>query len=135
MPNDGQGTFGRRLALIRQDRDLSQHELGTAVGRTRQTIAAWETKNRLHLRHKDRLARALGCSIDELMAPLDAPIPPPSIAWTRKHAPSTMWARKQARRQRKKLKKTSPDRTSAKWVAEAFKKCEAAPARIEQPNA
>lgn len=74
-------TFGRRLKAIREHRDLTQEELGTAIGKSKQTISYWErngTRRRADIR---KCARVLRCRSQDLLAPLDAPIPPPPSRW------------------------------------------------------
>jgi transcriptional regulator with XRE-family HTH domain len=71
-------TFGRRLAKIREHRDLTQFELGAAVGQSKQTISAWEHDRTIEITRADvsKCARALGCRRADLLAPVEAPLPP-----------------------------------------------------------
>jgi transcriptional regulator with XRE-family HTH domain len=77
-------TFGRRLALIRQDRRMTQQELGAAIGKSRQTITHWENNPLFELCLSDvtKCAWALHCRPKDLLAPPGAPIPPrPRFRW------------------------------------------------------
>jgi transcriptional regulator with XRE-family HTH domain len=78
-------TFGRRLAAIRQDRGLTEAELGTVVGKSKTTICAWEHGATIDIAAGDvtRCARALRCRRGDLLAPLDAPIPAAPSYWPR----------------------------------------------------
>lgn len=71
-------TFGRRLEAIRADRHLTQEELGTAVGKSKRTISHWETQPWFEVRERDakECAKVLRCRLRDLLAPLDAPLPP-----------------------------------------------------------
>lgn len=87
-------TCGRRLAQIRLARGLSQRQVGAAVGRSRQTVAGREAKDRLLPRTIGQLTKALGRSVADLMAPFDAPIPPAAAVWwrrRRRHTISPSW--------------------------------------------
>jgi transcriptional regulator with XRE-family HTH domain len=68
-------TFGRRLTAIRTDRALSQAELGTVLGKSKQTVCRWEHGLAINAADLTRCARALGCRRFDLLAPVDAPIP------------------------------------------------------------
>jgi DNA-binding XRE family transcriptional regulator len=77
-------TFGRRLAQIRADRRMTQQDLGAAIGLSRQTIIRWENDPAFDPRLGDmkKCAWALRCRVGDLLAPLDAPIPPrPRFSW------------------------------------------------------
>jgi transcriptional regulator with XRE-family HTH domain len=77
-------TFGRRLAQIRTDRRLTQEQLGAKIGKSRQTITHWENDPLFDPRLGDvrTCAQALHCRVPDLLAPLDAPIPPlPRFRW------------------------------------------------------
>jgi len=84
MRPQSETTFGRRLAAIRKDRGLSQAELATAVAKTRAAVGHWES-GRAFIRGSDlaRVARALGCRMRDLLAPVEAPIPPRPPWWPR----------------------------------------------------
>ena len=71
-------TFGRRLAQIRTRRRLTQLQLGVAIGKSRHTICHWENDEFFEVRLSDakKCAQALHCRLGDLLAPLDAPIPP-----------------------------------------------------------
>jgi transcriptional regulator with XRE-family HTH domain len=77
-------TFGLRIAQIRADRGLTQQQLGFAIGKSRQAITRWENDPTFEPRLSDvnKCARALRCQPKDLLAPLDAPIPPrPRFRW------------------------------------------------------
>jgi transcriptional regulator with XRE-family HTH domain len=77
-------TFGRRLAQLRTDRRLTQKQLGARIGKSRQTITHWENDAGFEPRLSDvnKCAWALHCRPRDLLAPLDAPIPPrPRVTW------------------------------------------------------
>jgi transcriptional regulator with XRE-family HTH domain len=84
MRPQSETTFGRRLAAIRKDRGLSQAELATSVAKTRAAVGHWES-GRAFIRGSDlaRVARALGCRMRDLLAPVEAPIPPRPPWWPR----------------------------------------------------
>jgi len=91
MPATGNGmrlaseTFGNRLKAIRVQRGLSQVDLSTLVGKSRQTISAWENS----IYHDTRLddvracAQALHCRTRALLEPLDKPLPALPPFWLR----------------------------------------------------
>ena len=85
-------THGRRLAAIRKNRGWTQAKLGAAIGKTRDTIWAWEN-NRCDIRVADaeRCAFVLGCWLHDLLAPVEEPIPPrpPLWPWVRRHPVSS----------------------------------------------
>lgn len=69
-------TIGRRIAMIRDNRLMSQAALATAVGTTRSIMFHVEHgRTRIGVDLAERIATALHCSLDDLRAPLDAPIP------------------------------------------------------------
>ena len=70
--------FGRRLTAIREQRGLTQAELAAAIGKSEQTIRAWETIicRRIPLSDLKRCARALRCSVRELLGLIYDPLPP-----------------------------------------------------------
>ena len=70
-------TFGRRLQKIREYRGLTQSELASAIGKSRQTIAAWESADGIDVRRGDVIscAQALRCHLENLLAPVEAPVP------------------------------------------------------------
>jgi transcriptional regulator with XRE-family HTH domain len=77
MRPQGETTFGRRLAALRNSRGLTQIDLAKRIRKTRPAIGRWEA-GRAFIRGRDlaRVARALECRMRDLLAPPDAPIPP-----------------------------------------------------------
>jgi transcriptional regulator with XRE-family HTH domain len=71
-------TFGLRLRMIRERRGLTQADLAAQVGRSRQTICHFETGRSSDIRNSDlhKLAEVLGCRVRDLLAPIEAPLPP-----------------------------------------------------------
>jgi putative transcriptional regulator len=58
-----------RVRAMREERGLSQSELGAAIGVTRQTVAAIERRHYSpSLEVAFRLAHAFGCGIEELFS-------------------------------------------------------------------
>ena len=77
-------TFGRRLRAIRRDRGFTQAELGALVGRSKQLISAWECGNHeIRLGDAERIAVALHCRLEDLLAPLDKRLPRRPSSWFR----------------------------------------------------
>ena len=78
---------GRRLAVIRRDRRLTQVQLAAAIGLSPQSVSSWEKANSREVRRADAeaCARALGCRVEDLAAPPDASIPAPPRNWVRPH--------------------------------------------------
>jgi DNA-binding XRE family transcriptional regulator len=76
---------GRRLAAIRRDRGLTQWELGSAVHKSKQTIASWESQGSAVVRSTDarQCAAALRCRVKDLAAPLEVALPPAPASWHR----------------------------------------------------
>jgi transcriptional regulator with XRE-family HTH domain len=69
-------TIGKRLAVIRQHRMLSQAELAAMVGTSKSAIYHYEHGNaRIWPSLLSALASALRCRISDLLAPLDARLP------------------------------------------------------------
>ena len=76
MTSERNKTIGRRIAMIRDNRLMSQAALATAVGTTTSILFHVEHGHtRIGLEMAEQLAAALHCSLDDLRAPLDAPIP------------------------------------------------------------
>lgn len=69
-------TIGLRLAQIRRQRGLSQHELARTIGATVGLVKHYEHgRAAIASVRLAQLARALGCQIADLLAPLGAPMP------------------------------------------------------------
>jgi len=88
-------TFGRRLAQIRKHRHLTQLQLGVAVGKSKRTISNWENSLFVEIWLGDvaQCARALRCQVKDLLAPVDEPIPPYPLLWSRTRRRLTTSAR------------------------------------------
>lgn len=57
-----------RLKSLREQKGITQKELGAAIGVEQNTISQWETQNRLPRADKlPQLAKILGCTVDELL--------------------------------------------------------------------
>jgi transcriptional regulator with XRE-family HTH domain len=71
--------FGARLREIRQERTLTQEQLGTLLGASRTWITDLETNKQRGLSADTvvRFARALECSADYLLGLTDDPRPRP----------------------------------------------------------
>jgi DNA-binding XRE family transcriptional regulator len=68
--------IGRRIALIRVHRMMTQAALAAAIGVSRDVIFHIEKGHTpLDIDQAERLAAAMRCSIDDLRAPLEAAIP------------------------------------------------------------
>jgi transcriptional regulator with XRE-family HTH domain len=76
-------TFGPRLQAVREHRGLSQTELATTIGKSKQIISGWENST-IEVERGDvnKCAQSLRCRIDDLLAPVSAPLPPHPF-WTR----------------------------------------------------
>jgi transcriptional regulator with XRE-family HTH domain len=74
---DTSTTFGRRLQRIREARGLTQAELATAIGKSAQTISAWENGAGIKVQGSDvyKCAQTLLCRVSDLLAPVEAPVP------------------------------------------------------------
>jgi transcriptional regulator with XRE-family HTH domain len=70
--------IGRRIAAIRKHRHMTERQLGDAIGRSRQAIWFYEhgIVGAALLAQLDAIAAALDCTRDDLLAPVDAPLPP-----------------------------------------------------------
>jgi len=67
-------TFGRRLKAIRRDRGFTQAELAALIGRSKQSVSAWENSVcDVRLIAVEKCAAALECKVKDLLAPLDKP--------------------------------------------------------------
>ena len=65
--------FAKRLASVRSDLGLSQDELASKVGVSKDTIMNWERgSNTPRLDTACRLADVLQCAIDDLVKPFPA---------------------------------------------------------------
>ena len=81
-------TFGRRLKSIRRDRGFTQAEVGEAIGKSKQTISAWENNLcEIRLGDAETCASALSCHLKDLLAPLDKPPPRRPSLWPRIRRP------------------------------------------------
>jgi transcriptional regulator with XRE-family HTH domain len=78
-------TFGRRLAAIREHRGLTQEQLGTVIGKSKQTICRWESDPGAEVDPRDvaKCARVLHCGMRHFLAPLYEPLPPCPLSWPR----------------------------------------------------
>jgi transcriptional regulator with XRE-family HTH domain len=75
-------TFGRRLKAIRRARGLTQAELAALVGKSKQSISAWEHGHGgVRLIDAEIIAIALGCRLKHLLATVDAPVPRAPMSW------------------------------------------------------
>lgn len=74
--------FPERLKLLRLSRKMSQSDLARALGVTRATISAWESRNqRPTLEVLVQVARYFGVSTDYLLGATNRPQPPSLPAW------------------------------------------------------
>ena len=61
-------TIGKRIALLRKEKGLTQEELATHMGVSPQAVSKWENdKTCPDISALPRLARLLGVSVDELL--------------------------------------------------------------------
>ena len=62
-------TFGEKIRELRENKGLSQTELGRAVGASLRAVRSWETEGRYPKKHDiyEKLADTLGCDITYLM--------------------------------------------------------------------
>lgn len=57
-----------RLKFLREQKGITQKELGTVIGVEQNTISQWETSERLPRADKLlQLAKVLGCTVEELL--------------------------------------------------------------------
>jgi transcriptional regulator with XRE-family HTH domain len=69
--------IGRRLAKIRIHRSCSEQALAAEIGVHKSTIGKWENGHtRLSTSWLPQIARALACTLADLLAPPGSPIPP-----------------------------------------------------------
>jgi transcriptional regulator with XRE-family HTH domain len=69
--------IGRRLAKIRIHRSCSEQVLAAELGVHKSTIGKWENGHtRLSTSWLPQIARALACTLADLLAPPGSPIPP-----------------------------------------------------------
>jgi transcriptional regulator with XRE-family HTH domain len=101
---------GRRSRPVR--RAFIQAELASAIGRTKSTIALWESQGSTEIRYDDarKCAAALRCSLKDLAAPLDAPLPAAPANWARIQLQVKM------RRRRAKLQAGAATGEPPPWV-------------------
>jgi transcriptional regulator with XRE-family HTH domain len=66
------------LAVIREDRGLTQAEFAAAIGESEETIRAWENDICHHVPMSDlkKWARVLRCSVRDFLGLTCDPIPP-----------------------------------------------------------
>ena len=58
-------------------RGLSETELATKIGKSKQTISGWENATiEIERGDVEKCAQGLRCRIDDLLAPVSAPLPP-----------------------------------------------------------
>lgn len=63
-----------QLKRLREKAGLTQEQLGQKLGVGQSTVGMWETGERLPRADKlPELAKALGCTIDDLLKPEEAP--------------------------------------------------------------
>jgi len=69
--------IGKRIAAIRNNRGMTEKELGAAIGRTGKTISAYEhgKVGAAMIAHLDDIALALHCNRRDLLAPPEAALP------------------------------------------------------------
>lgn len=74
-------TFGERLKSLRVDAGLCQQQLAEAIGITRSGYQMIENgRNGKKLAYLPRIAKTLGCQIDDLFPEMDAPEAEASIS-------------------------------------------------------
>ena len=77
-------TIGRRLAVIRKSRGLTQAEVGAWIGKSKTSVFAWERGlYEIKLADAQACAGALRCSLKDLLAAVDAPLPAVPARWPR----------------------------------------------------
>jgi transcriptional regulator with XRE-family HTH domain len=69
-------TLGKRIAMIREQRLMSQAALSAAIGASKYAVFHLEQgQSRIGVERLERLAAALQCPVAALRAPLEAPVP------------------------------------------------------------
>jgi transcriptional regulator with XRE-family HTH domain len=69
-------TIGKRIAEIRKHREMSLADLAAAIEVSKTTTFRSEHGlRRIAVEEIERLATALHCTVDDLRAPLEAPMP------------------------------------------------------------
>jgi transcriptional regulator with XRE-family HTH domain len=76
MNNIRDTTIGKRIAMIREHRGMSQAALAAAIEVSKSVIFHYEHgQTRITVDHLEKLAIALHCAARDLLAALDTPIP------------------------------------------------------------
>lgn len=66
--SEKQAAIGHRLYILRLENDMSQYDLGKAIGVADSTICRWEQSARyMTVGHLEKLCEVLGCSIEYLV--------------------------------------------------------------------
>ena len=67
-------TFAEKIKELRKQKNLSQTELGKAVGVSLRTVRGWEAEGRYPKQHDiyGKLAEVLGCDVSYLMSDTEA---------------------------------------------------------------
>lgn len=68
--------FGKRLARLRKHKSMSQTAFANAVGVTKTAVWQWEHDVHFPSRKLEKLADVLECSLADLLADVEAPLPP-----------------------------------------------------------
>jgi DNA-binding XRE family transcriptional regulator len=69
-------TIGRRIAMIRAHRMMTQTALAAAIGESRHVMANIEHgQTKVDIERGERIAAALHCTEADIREPLDAPMP------------------------------------------------------------
>lgn len=84
-------TMGHRIAMIRVHRMMTQATLADAIGESRHVIFHMEHGHtRIDIDQAESIAVALHCSIEDLRAPIDAPLPRIRFRGRRRFSAPTM---------------------------------------------
>ena len=73
-------TFAEKIKELRKQKNLSQTDLGKAVGVSLRTVRGWEVEGRYPKQHDiyGKLAEVLGCDVSYLMSDTEAFIKMPA---------------------------------------------------------
>lgn len=68
--------FGKRLVRLRKHRSLSQAALADKAGVTKTAVWGWEHDVHFPSKTLEKLTEVLECSLADLLADVEAPLPP-----------------------------------------------------------
>ena len=75
MSTGGERHVGKRIRVIREDRQMSRLELGALIGMSEPNVGRIERTGHVSADQQIKIAKALNCEVADFYDPIDAPRP------------------------------------------------------------